>query len=305
MYLLEVLLPRGGEHLREAEAHALAGRRLVVCQPVAENWKHLAQHAFAELANQLAQAPARGLPRLSSSAALSPAMSLRMRCGRTRRRVLGVLATTVFQMCTAAWRTARRRDRFEARTPRRAGRGASARRGSASDALPCASVLMPSSSDPPSRLRTFPLVPAMRNIIEPMSSAALCPMMRQFSSDAVLDGRQEEAATVRCMRKLLHEHAARAERRVAHGFHLVRESGEHLGERLLQVGLEQVAKREGQEPKQGEVPLSHVRRDVVAPGEDLREHRLEVLLTEHGEALRQSLSRAAAPSSARRSAASA
>mmetsp|Transcript_733 Transcript_733/g.2820 ORF Transcript_733/g.2820 Transcript_733/m.2820 type:complete len:299 (-) Transcript_733:5160-6056(-) len=116
------------------------------------------------------------------------------------------------------------------------------------------------------------------------------PVLR---ADAVLDGRQEEVQRRSAVRKLLHEHATRAERRVAHGFHLVREAGEHLGERLLQVGLKQVAEREGQETKQGEVPLSHVRRDVVAPGEDLREHRLEVLLTEHGEALRQSLSRAA------------
>mmetsp|Transcript_10208 Transcript_10208/g.44413 ORF Transcript_10208/g.44413 Transcript_10208/m.44413 type:complete len:276 (+) Transcript_10208:1333-2160(+) len=128
--------------------------------------------------------------RLSSSAALSPAMSLCMRCGRTRRRVLGVFATTVFQMCTAALRTARVGSlRSEYTAARRSWCLCSPR--VCVSALPCASVLMPSSSDPPSRLRTFPLVPAMRNIIEPMSSVALC-LMRQFSElmPSSMDGRR-------------------------------------------------------------------------------------------------------------------
>ena len=95
------------------------------------------------------------------------------------------------------------------------------------------------------------------------------------------------------MRKLLHEDASGGERRVADGLHLVREAREHLRQRLLQVRLEEVAEREGQEPKQREVALAHVRRDVVAPGQNLRQHRLEVLRAEHGEALGESLRRAA------------
>mmetsp|Transcript_14068 Transcript_14068/g.59280 ORF Transcript_14068/g.59280 Transcript_14068/m.59280 type:complete len:220 (-) Transcript_14068:2076-2735(-) len=126
--------------------------------------------------------------RRSSDSALSPAMSLFMRRGRMRRRVRGVFATTVFQMCTAALRTAMTGSERSAYTAESKS-WCLASPSAAVSAAPCASVEMPSSSSPPST-RTFPEVPAMRNIMLPRSSAALT-RMRQFSlaSASSMDGK--------------------------------------------------------------------------------------------------------------------
>mmetsp|Transcript_31739 Transcript_31739/g.79720 ORF Transcript_31739/g.79720 Transcript_31739/m.79720 type:complete len:307 (-) Transcript_31739:2121-3041(-) len=127
--------------------------------------------------------------RRSSLCALRPAMRRSISRGRIARSVRGVLDTTVFQMCMAALRTT------AVGSLRRAYTAASRSlwRFSPSDpdsARPCASVLTPSSSEPPSTC-TFPLAPAMRNIIDPNNSTALW-RMRQFSEEipSSMEGRR-------------------------------------------------------------------------------------------------------------------
>mmetsp|Transcript_6642 Transcript_6642/g.28334 ORF Transcript_6642/g.28334 Transcript_6642/m.28334 type:complete len:297 (-) Transcript_6642:2156-3046(-) len=61
--LLQLLLARGGEHLRESEADALPGLRAAAgIQPVAQDGENLGQHALAEFPHELAQTLPRGLP---------------------------------------------------------------------------------------------------------------------------------------------------------------------------------------------------------------------------------------------------
>mmetsp|Transcript_8000 Transcript_8000/g.29251 ORF Transcript_8000/g.29251 Transcript_8000/m.29251 type:complete len:227 (-) Transcript_8000:2669-3349(-) len=107
--------------------------------------------------------------------------------------------------------------------------------------------------------------------------------------DAVLDGRQEQIERRAAVGELLDEDSPGAERGVAHGFVRVRETAEDFRESFLEVRLERPPEREGKEAQKREVAFPDVRRGVMAPGENLREYRLEVLRAENRETLREPL----------------